>query len=468
MYSSINGAFGQIFTNMKTRSATHTKNEQYEKAKLTINLKNLIDMWEKQNGKCIYSKIQMEFDKNEFRVSAKKLDNSKGYIEDNIVLCCTEFNGTTDWSSEKIIEMQHIVDAQTNSVIEDDNALTLHFKRLLYQAVSINKRHEEHNETKQTQRYTCDFDIDIEFLTSLFKNQNGKCAYSGMPFNVGNSKSVNWTASLEKINKNMGYTKNNVKLICLEFNRIDNVVNCDTSGNATWSVSKFKYIYAHIKHNYDMITYTELCELVASSGFEVSTKYAPTRKVQVVFIPSKRSYSRAIIFAIKSPSGKEFIGHCPQTEADKNIRRIVENNKNTTKLLNAEIEHYGIGEFTLTILSECDVDDIANEEIRFIKQMKTLHPHGLNVNMQPSYVVNAETRAKIANTLINSNARFDHNGNVLPKYMKYIDWKDRRGYGIASHPKCIKKDFASTTKRDDETLTANYNACIAYLQMLNT
>ena len=62
------------------------KKEQYEKAELSINLKNLIDMWEKQNGKCIYSKIQMEFDKNEFRVSAKKLDNSKGYIEDNIVL----------------------------------------------------------------------------------------------------------------------------------------------------------------------------------------------------------------------------------------------------------------------------------------------------------------------------------------------------------------------------------------------
>jgi group I intron endonuclease len=54
-----------------------------------------------------------------------------------------------------------------------------------------------------------------------------------------------------------------------------------------------------------------------------------------------------------------------------------------------------------------------------------------------------ETRDKISQTLIDNVVRYGHDGRLLPKYIKYVNWKDRVGYSIIGHPTINKKDFTS-------------------------
>ncbi|MED5076394.1 hypothetical protein P9851_03575 [Geobacillus stearothermophilus] len=64
-----------------------------------------------QKGKCFYTGIQMEIpqqehDNNDYSVSIDRLDNTKGYTPDNIVLCCNIVNRMKNaLSYEKFIEL---------------------------------------------------------------------------------------------------------------------------------------------------------------------------------------------------------------------------------------------------------------------------------------------------------------------------------------------------------------------------
>lgn len=50
-----------------------------------------------------------------------------------------------------------------------------------------------------------DVNIDLKFLSELYENQNGKCFYTGLPINFDDS-----SASLERIDSNLGYVETNV------------------------------------------------------------------------------------------------------------------------------------------------------------------------------------------------------------------------------------------------------------------
>lgn len=69
-----------------------------------------INQFEKQNGKCFYTKIPMTFGHGKGRVwtntSIDRIDSSLGYSESNCVLCCHGFNlMKTDLSFEAIKTM---------------------------------------------------------------------------------------------------------------------------------------------------------------------------------------------------------------------------------------------------------------------------------------------------------------------------------------------------------------------------
>jgi len=62
----------------------------------------ILNLWEKQQGKCFYTGIQMEFGQHKEKkdlyntnfnvVSIDRFDSSKGYTKDNTVLCCWGVN----------------------------------------------------------------------------------------------------------------------------------------------------------------------------------------------------------------------------------------------------------------------------------------------------------------------------------------------------------------------------------------
>ena len=89
-----------------------------------------------------------------------------------------------------------------------------------------------------------------------------------------------------------------------------------------------------------------------------------------------------------------------------------------------------------------------------------------------------ETKNKIRETNLNKIERKSHNGEILPKYVKYglcetqppafgcIKWSDREGYAIVSHPKLNSSNIKYFV---DSKLTNNekFEKCLEYLNSLN-
>lgn len=75
--------------------------------------------------------------------------------------------------------------------------------------------------SKRISRQNLPCDIDIQYVWELFLSQNRKCALSGIE--IGFNKPV--TASLDRIDSNLGYVKNNVQWVHKDLNRMKNIYN---------------------------------------------------------------------------------------------------------------------------------------------------------------------------------------------------------------------------------------------------
>ncbi len=74
---------------------------------------------------------------------------------------------------------------------------------------------------------TLDESVSIDFLVSLFEEQNGLCALSGLPMtwmheglssNHGSRRGTN--ISIDRINSEAGYSPENVRLVCDRVNKM--------------------------------------------------------------------------------------------------------------------------------------------------------------------------------------------------------------------------------------------------------
>lgn len=75
---------------------------------------------------------------------------------------------------------------------------------------------------KRAQNKGMVFDLTAEILLKLFYKQGCSCYLTGIPFDLngsGNKEKWNpWQPSLDRINNHLGYTKKNVRLVCLAVN----------------------------------------------------------------------------------------------------------------------------------------------------------------------------------------------------------------------------------------------------------
>lgn len=62
-----------------------------------------------------------------------------------------------------------------------------------------------------------EFDIDKDFIMLLYENQSKKCSVTGIEFEhqkIENLRRRPFAPSLDRINSDAGYTKDNVRLVC--------------------------------------------------------------------------------------------------------------------------------------------------------------------------------------------------------------------------------------------------------------
>ena len=67
-----------------------------------------------------------------------------------------------------------------------------------------------------------ELDFDLEYLVGLFETQDKKCASTGLPFDLSNtSRSKQFrpmSVSIDRIDSNGIYKKENIRLVCVAFN----------------------------------------------------------------------------------------------------------------------------------------------------------------------------------------------------------------------------------------------------------
>lgn len=73
-----------------------------------------------------------------------------------------------------------------------------------------------------------DFDITKEFIKELYLKQDGKCAISKIPMTyiAGSGKHIT-NVSIDRIDSNKGYTKDNVQLVCSQVNMMKSDLTFD-------------------------------------------------------------------------------------------------------------------------------------------------------------------------------------------------------------------------------------------------
>lgn len=82
------------------------------------------------------------------------------------------------------------------------------------------------------------WDVSIEFLWDLLNNQNFKCALSGVDIMIQSRYRGRTTASLDRINSNIGYTEGNVQWVHKDVNKMKNVFNQEYFINMCNKISK--------------------------------------------------------------------------------------------------------------------------------------------------------------------------------------------------------------------------------------
>lgn len=70
------------------------------------------------------------------------------------------------------------------------------------------------------------FTVDIDWVVGQLKAQDYRCKVTGIPFHASHPfemrKENPWTPSLDRIDSNLGYTPENVRLVCKIFNLAKN------------------------------------------------------------------------------------------------------------------------------------------------------------------------------------------------------------------------------------------------------
>jgi hypothetical protein len=223
--SAVTAALNVVLANSKDTARKRAQKGRVSAGEHKINISHLEELWKKQGGKCHYSGIPMNYDKHEWRVSLERLDNDKGYIDGNIVLCCLEFNGKAQWTSEKIEFAAGYV--QSPKIEDEFQPLTQKkFRDLMKSARAASdirryRMQKDGSYTSEDIARRCAVEINTEFLIGMYNAQKGLCAHSGLPMQFGSYLETEWAMSLERRDTEVGYTPDNVCLICAEFNTCD-------------------------------------------------------------------------------------------------------------------------------------------------------------------------------------------------------------------------------------------------------
>lgn len=102
--------------------------------------------------------------------------------------------------------------------------------------VHLLKQSRDNNKKRVAKGRSLEHTLELSDLFELLLDQGGVCKYSGIPMRF--KRNTDWKCSIERIDNTVGYSKNNVVLICSEFNTCDRSVG-ESEGSCQWSRELF-------------------------------------------------------------------------------------------------------------------------------------------------------------------------------------------------------------------------------------
>lgn len=290
---SVKNYLRQLLQHAKRSAKVRTQIGRVQAGEISLTLENLESLYNKQNGLCYYSNIKLSLKRySDWQCSLERIDPNRGYIIDNIALACGEFNGATQWTIQKYTEFIRLINIKYlkqnidwNLPKEKQNRFKIITKiengiekckcnkcdvfkpmnqfinqlskgciecrtnqKNQYRATAQGHMVRLFNDMKSSSKRR-GFDppeVNLEDLIELFDSQNGLCAYSGIPMTFGSYLDKWWVSSPERIDTLKGYTKDNVCLICVEFNTSDRskcaIDQEEVTGSTGWNAIKIEYI----------------------------------------------------------------------------------------------------------------------------------------------------------------------------------------------------------------------------------
>jgi hypothetical protein len=285
--------FKQHFRNLiryaKGSSINRTNKGRKEAGTHTLTEPQLLELYIKQEKKCFFSGITFNVDikSNDWILSCDRIDNTKGYIIDNIRLVVRELNIGCNkfWSPSKIksiiklreelINLSKFNEKLDNLLINKNKKIKIDpeercslFKICTYCFISKLKMDFPYKSTHciecinsninhNTKEFICrlltscktnsnsrkfrvnrkdnsvEFTLTIDDIICKLKEQRGRCYYSNIPLVL--HQSTDWQMSIERLDNSKGYNTDNIVIICLEFNN-----------SAQWSKVKFDFFLSNV------------------------------------------------------------------------------------------------------------------------------------------------------------------------------------------------------------------------------
>ena len=112
------------------------------------------------------------------------------------------------------------------------------------------------------------FDIDSDYLMSLYEQSGGLCEVIGMILSFDNGRPGKWNpyrCSIDRISPSKGYVKGNIRLVCLAVNIAMNTWGLDVLDNiVTYRYNLIKGGSAKIHHEYDRIMAQTTADILSS------------------------------------------------------------------------------------------------------------------------------------------------------------------------------------------------------------
>lgn len=184
--------------------------------KFNISIK---DMWNKfleQNRKCNLTGVDIFFDDINQTASLDRINNKDDYNIDNIQWLNKDINLLKfDFDQDYFIYLCSRIDYfnkfifkrldNTNFSNYEYNYLKSYYKRSIIKGAEIRK---------------LECSISIDFLIDLFLKQGKRCSFSGLKIWFSKVNLSIQTASLDRINSEVGYNENNVEWVHKNINRM--------------------------------------------------------------------------------------------------------------------------------------------------------------------------------------------------------------------------------------------------------